>query len=323
VVFFPGASLALHKAVTRLGRQDAPAVTSAVERHVMMTAAAQRNRGGFTSGTEFSRVPSAELRPDSEPVGVDSFGRVRVDDLAAVLRGGQVGVVGLAVGNPEVGTLAPLEQVHALCRSAQVPLLVDATMAAGRMILPPHWDALVIDARSWAGGEAVSALILPPATPWRDLDDSEIPELPYLAPSVPACAAAAVGLEMARTDLAARQASDRTLIEQLRIGLAGITDTVVHGDPESRLPHVLGFSLAYVDAEALLLELDRHGIAVASGSACAARSGQPSHVLAAMGSLTSGNVRITLPIGAVPGDIDALLTSLPGIVERMRAEVGL
>ena len=59
------------------------------------------------------------------------------------------------------------------------------------------------------------------------------------------------------------------------------------------------FSCLYVDGEALVGELDRRGFAVASGSACTSSTLEPSHVLAAMGVLTHGNVRVTLPLAAV------------------------
>ena len=58
------------------------------------------------------------------------------------------------------------------------------------------------------------------------------------------------------------------------------------------------FSCLFVDGEALVDELDRRGFAVASGSACTSSTLEPSHVLAAMGVLTHGNVRVTLPLAA-------------------------
>ena len=71
--------------------------------------------------------------------------------------------------------------------------------------------------------------------------------------------------------------------------------------PDDRLPHVLAFSCLYVDGEALVTELDRLGFAVASGSACTASTLEPSHVLAAMGALTHGNVRVSLGRDTVAG----------------------
>ncbi len=313
VAFYPGGAIALDTAVRRLGRLDLPAVTSAADREVILTAVGARNVNGSSVGSGHHVAP----------LPVDALGRVRLEELARVLTDERVGLVVLAVGNPEVGTLQPLTQAHEMCRDASVPLLVDATMAAGRLPLPPDWDAIVVDARSWAGGEGIAALVIRPGISWTTTDDVDVPALPMSAPPVPGCAAAALGLELAVAGAAERAAADHALIARARHQLAEIPDVALHGDPAVRLPHVLGLSILYVDAEAMLLELDRRGIAVASGSACATRSGEPSHVLAAMGELTSGNLRVTLPLGTQRDDIDALLEQLPSVVADLRAEVGL
>ena len=86
------------------------------------------------------------------------------------------------------------------------------------------------------------------------------------------------------------------------------------------------FSCLYVDGEALVGELDRRGFAVASGSACTSSTLEPSHVLAAMGVLTHGNVRVTLPLEAVaPGranEVERFLAVLPDAVAAVAAELG-
>ncbi|MCB0914659.1 MAG: aminotransferase class V-fold PLP-dependent enzyme [Actinobacteria bacterium] len=312
VVFYPSLVSALTAAVAQLGRSDLGAVTSVVDRRAVLDAVRRQ-----TSTTDRESPPSAPRQ-----VGVDRLGRIRLDELAAMLADGHVGLVVSAVGNPEVGTTQPLQQIRQLCRAHDVPLLVDASMAGGRMELPADWDALVLDAASWAGGNA-AAVVVRPGVRWRDEPSAELAALPLGAPSVADCAAAALGLEAAVADLPAHAEHDRRLIESLREGLADVADVVVHGDTERRLPHVVGFSVLYVDAEAMLVELDRKGIAVASGSACAVESGQPSHVLAAIGTLTSGNLRVTLPLTAQRSDIDALLAELPPLVAQLRAEVGL
>ncbi len=78
------------------------------------------------------------------------------------------------------------------------------------------------------------------------------------------------------------------------------------GHPTERLPHVVTFSRLYVDGESLVTELDRRGFAVSSGSACTASTLEPSHVLAAMGAQTHGNVRVSLGRDTTEADIDAL-----------------
>ncbi len=99
-------------------------------------------------------------------------------------------------------------------------------------------------------------------------------------------------------------------------------DVEVVGDPVDRLPHVVTFSCLYVDGESLLRELDRHGFAVSSGSACTSDSLEPSHVLAAMGALTSGNVRVSLHRGATAEQVERLLDVLPPVVAQIRRAGG-
>ena len=98
------------------------------------------------------------------------------------------------------------------------------------------------------------------------------------------------------------------------------------GDPVDRLPHVVTFSALYADGEALVREFDRRGFGVGSGSACTASTLEPSHVLAAMGALTHGNVRVTIPLAAVAPDraaqVDAFCSVIAEVVASVRAELG-
>ena len=105
--------------------------------------------------------------------------------------------------------------------------------------------------------------------------------------------------------------------------MAAIPDVEVVGDPVDRLPHLVTFSCLYVDGEALVTALDRRGYGVASGSACTASTLAPSHVLAAMGALTHGNVRLSLTRDATDEQVDGFLAALPEVVAGIRAEVGL
>jgi cysteine desulfurase len=140
---------------------------------------------------------------------------------------------------------------------------------------------------------------------------------------VPAAYAAAAALAAAaaeRDEVGARQ---HGLVDRLRSGLADrVPDVDLAGDPVRRAPHLLTFSALYVDGETLTLELDRAGFAVASGSACSASSEHPSHVLAAMGALTHGNVRIGLTRSTTAGEVDRFLDVLPPLVARVRATLG-
>jgi cysteine desulfurase len=125
---------------------------------------------------------------------------------------------------------------------------------------------------------------------------------------------------------AEQSAASSALVRRLRAAAGDLRDVDVVGDPDDRLPHVLTFSLLYVDGEALVIELDRRGFAVGSGSACTSSTLEPSHVLAAMGVLTHGNVRVTLPLDTIAPTLDAdvsrFIAELPDAVAAVRAQMG-
>jgi cysteine desulfurase len=106
--------------------------------------------------------------------------------------------------------------------------------------------------------------------------------------------------------------------DRLRAGLAAVPEVILHGHPGQRLPNLVAFSVLYVEGEALLLLLDAEGVAVHSGSSCTADTQEPSHVLAAMGAITHGSVRVSFLRDATEADVDRLLEVLPAAVADLR-----
>jgi cysteine desulfurase len=115
----------------------------------------------------------------------------------------------------------------------------------------------------------------------------------------------------------------RELTERIRVRVPrSVPDVEVVGDPERRLPGIVTFSCLYVDGETLLHELDREGFSVSSGSSCTSSTLTPSHVLKAMGVLSEGNVRVSLPMGTPEEDVERFLAVLPGAVAGVREKLG-
>jgi cysteine desulfurase len=284
-----------------------------------------RRRAGHTAVTsevEHSAVLNATAHAAGQVVSVpvDRFGRVDAEDFAAAIRAPGVALACLQSANGEVGTLQPIEEAAVAARGAGVPLLVDAAASIGHEPAPSGWDLLVADPRGWGGLPGAGVLAIREGTRWLRVG----PELESLERSagevsVPAVLAAAVALQdaLAEQDAEARRA--RALIDRIRAEAAALPDTEVVGDPERRLPHITTFSCLYVDGEVLLGELDQAGYAVGSGSACTAASLRPSHVLAAMGVLTHGNVRVGLSPEVGEQDVAGFCAVLPGAVTKVRA----
>jgi cysteine desulfurase len=139
-------------------------------------------------------------------------------------------------------------------------------------------------------------------------------------PGALATAAALQAVLAEREETAERQLA---LTARIRHTVAGLPDTEVVGDPERRLPHLVTFSCLYVGGDELVAALDRRGYGVASGSACTASTLEPSHVLAAMGALTHGNVRVSLRRDSTAEEVDGFCAAVADAVTEIRAGAGL
>ena len=259
-------------------------------------------------------------------VGVDSLGRIDVDAFASAVREPGVAVAALQSANHEVGTRQPIGELAEACKAAGVPLFVDGAASIGHDAVPAGWSALTASAHKWGGPAGVGLLAvrkgtrLAPAWPVDEREDGLSPG----HPNIPAALAAAAALQARLTEADELNKQHRAWIDELRQRVAAeIPDVEVVGDPVDRLPHILTFSCLYVDGEALVTALDAEGFSVSSGSACTASTLRPSHVLAAMGVLTHGNVRVSLGRTSTYDEVDRFAKVLPGLVQRIRAEVGM
>jgi cysteine desulfurase len=304
--------------------------TQAVHLGVLGTALARSRTGQrvVSSAVEHSSVfHAARAVPGGElaTVGVDRTGMVDVDEFADELTDGTA-LACLQTGNHEVGTVQPVAELAQRCRARGVPLLVDAAQSAGRIPTPPDWDVLAASAHKWGGPAGVGILAVRRGTRWRSPspeDERGSGRVPGFE-NVPGALAAAAALR-ARAEEAADLATRQTaLIDRLRTRLPQVVpDIEVIGHPHTRLPHLVTFSCLYVDGEALVSELDREGFAVSSGSSCTSSTLTPSHVLEAMGVLTHGNVRVSLPRSITGDDIDRFLEVIPRVVARLRESTGV
>jgi cysteine desulfurase len=103
--------------------------------------------------------------------------------------------------------------------------------------------------------------------------------------------------------------------------LKNIPETYLNGDKEKRAPHISNISFKNAEGEAIILNLDFLGIAVSSGSACTARSLEPSHVLSAIDiphELSHGAIRFSLSRETTDVEIDKVLEVLPRVINKLR-----
>ncbi|MEU6902142.1 cysteine desulfurase/sulfurtransferase TusA family protein [Streptomyces virginiae] len=313
LVFTPSGTHAVHTGIAGVlaGRRRVGnhLVVSAVEHSsVLHSAAAHEARGGSVC-----EVP------------VDRSGAVSAAGYADAL----VPATALAClqsANHEVGTVQPVAEVAEVCGAAGVPLLVDAAQSLAWGPVEAAWSVLAASAHKWGGPPGVGLLAVRKGvrfSPQGPADERESGRSPGFT-NLPAIVAAAASLRAVRAEADAEAARLRVLVDRIRRRVVRLVpDVEVVGDADRRLPHLVTFSCLYVDGEALLHELDRAGFSVSSGSSCTSSTLTPSHVLRAMGVLSEGNVRVSLPPGTPAEEVNAFLEVLPGAVAGVRERLGV
>ena len=260
-------------------------------------------------------------------LGVDADGCVDPGAVARALTG-DTALVSIGAASSEIGTLEPVREIGRLAHERGVPYHVDAVGAVGRVALgvdDAHVDLLTLSSNDLYGPPGAGALWVRPGTRLIPLLLGGGQEGGYRSgtENLPAIVGMGVAADLARAEGAAEFARLRALRDRL---LAGLLDrlpearlTGARGD--GRLPHHASLVVPGVKAEAVLLELDLRGVAASSGSACSAATGEPSHVLRAIGlsrEAADGALCFTLGRWTTPGDIDFVLEAVPAVVARLR-----
>ncbi|WP_061962599.1 cysteine desulfurase family protein [Demequina flava] len=297
-------------------------VPFAAERVLRSMVAARRGRSRIVVSAieRDALVDVAEfLSPGNvDRIDVDRLGHLDLDAFRAAVSSPDVAVAVVQHANHEIGTVQRLDAIHAIAADAGVPLVVDATASIGHVEAPAHWDALIADPADWGAPAGLGVVALRPQTrwlqAWPDGDDDWAPG----GVSVPIALAAAVALQERVEGMEREAQRQHDLVGRLRSGMEHLEGVTVVGDPVERLPHLMTAAFMYLDGEPLVSRLDREGFSVGSGSACGKAAFQPSSVLAAMGALTHGNLRIGLHPGITEQDIDRFLATMPRVIEAVR-----
>jgi cysteine desulfurase len=222
-------------------------------------------------------------------------------------------LVSVMLANNEVGTLQPVAELAGIAHAHNIPFHTDAVQACGS--LPIRIPDLAADAVSLSGHKlgapkGIGALYLRARVPAEAVLHGGGQERNRRSgtENVAGAVAFATALELTAAELSNRVPHLTTLRDQLIQGvLAAVPDALLTGDPTERLPNNASFCFPHTGGEAVLLALEERGILCSSGSACAAGSDEPSHVLTAMGfprEIAQTAVRFTLTHTTTAAEID-------------------
>jgi cysteine desulfurase len=264
---------------------------------------------------------------DVQAIAVDTLGRVVDAALEAQLARGGVRLVSLMRANNETGVIQDIARHAPAIHAAGAWLHVDAVQAAGKIAVDMAElgaDLMSLSSHKIYGPKGIGALIVRAEVELRPLLHGGAQERGRRGGTENVAAIAGFGraAELVMQELDERAAHLLPLRQRLEAGLRAIPGMLIFGDGAERLPNTCQFALAGYDGEALLMQLDRRGIAVSSGSACASGSGEPSHVLIAMGydAVTAkGAIRVSLGKDNSAEDIDRLLAVLAEIARSLMA----
>lgn len=255
----------------------------------------------------------------------DRSGHVSAEEICAALRP-DTALISVMTANNELGTIQPIPEIGKIAREKGISFHTDAVQAAGHIPLNVRnlcVDLLTLSAHKFGGPKGVGVLYLRRGTPF----------IPYLTggaqergkragtENVAGIVGLARALELAAAEMEEEAARLRTLRQRLTEGVLRIPFVRENGGGD-RLPGIANFSFTAIEGEYIAMMLDQAGIAVSPGSACAAGSEEPSHVLTAIGldrAAAKGGLRISLGYGNTEADVDAILQALSLAVEKLRA----
>jgi cysteine desulfurase len=257
---------------------------------------------------------------------VDDQGRLDVDMLRQEVKAGR-SLASIMWANNETGVIFPVGLIGEIVHEFGGIFHTDGVQAVGK--IPMKVSELPIDMMSLSGHKlhapkGVGAIYIRRGTKVKPLVLGGHQERGRRAgtENVPYIVGLGVACHLAGQKLDEENTRVKAMRDRLEKGiLESCPGARLNGDPEARLPNTTNISFDYIEGEAILLMLDDRGICASTGSACASGSLEPSHVLRAMnveGVAVHGSIRFSLSTYNTEADVDAVLTELPKIVQRLR-----
>ena len=303
-------NMAIWSALQTSGKRHV--VTTQVEHSAIMNQTDQLERMGFG----VTRLP------------VQADGTLSISDVENAIRD-DTGVVSIMWANNETGVLFPVEEIASICKKKGVLFHTDAVQTPGKIdlrhIAKSDIDFLSMSGHKLHAPKGVGVLYVKRRTK----------VVPYVigggqergkrggTENVASIIGLGRAAELSLERLSDEQGRVRVLRDRFEETLlARLPDLYINGKRDQRLPNTSNIAFDFVEAEAILLDLDLLGICCSSGSACTTGSLDPSHVLTAMGltpARARGCVRFSFGHYNTDADIDYALKVIPPIIEKRRA----
>jgi cysteine desulfurase len=258
---------------------------------------------------------------------VDQYGFVSIESLEKELTDETI-LVSIMYANGEIGTIQPIKEISPLVHSKKAVLHVDATAAVGQIpidVQAEGIDLLTISSNDMYGPKGIGALYMKQGIRVEPIlhGGGQEQGLRSGTENLPSIVGFGKAAELAKMEM--QDENERLIMLRDRFikGLVGtIPYSFLNGHPTKRLPNNVAVRYSFIEGESMLLSLDMMGVAASSGSACTAKTLEPSHVLRALGlkhEEAHGSLLFTLGKQNTEEEVDYAIGLMPGIVKRLRA----
>ncbi len=258
---------------------------------------------------------------------VDEYGLVSPEDVIKAITPETI-LVSVMHANNEIGTVEPIAEIGQITRDMGIYLHTDAVQTVGHLpidVQQMNVDLLSSSAHKLSGPKGIGFLYIRKGTKIAQFMHGGGQEKNRRASTqnVPGIVGFGKAAEIALKEMDAEIERLTGLRDRfIREVLARVPHARLNGHPQKRLPNNINLSAAYVEGEALVLNLDMQGVAASTGSACTSGSFEPSHILKAIGlplEMSQGSIRFTLGRITKDEEVDYVIGILPGIIEKLRA----
>ena len=315
IIFTSGGSEADNQAILSMayaGKKNGKnhIISSAFEHHAVLHTLKKLEKEGF-------EVTYLDVHKD---------GLVRVEEVEAAITD-QTSLVTIMFANNEIGTIQPIHEIGALCKSKGIPFHTDAVQAIGHLAInveEDNIDLLSASAHKFHGPKGVGFLYARKGLKLSNLIEGGAQERGRRAgtENVAGIVAMSVALKEQLENREEKAAKTQEMRDKIIAGLKEIPHCDVNGDLNHRLPGNISFCFEGIEGEGLLLLLDDKGISASSGSACTSGSLDPSHVLLAIGrvhDVAHGSLRLTIDETLTEEEADYIIQSVKDVVSYLRS----
>ncbi|WP_291632803.1 cysteine desulfurase NifS [Clostridium sp.] len=285
-------------------------ITTTIEHHAVLHTCEYLAKNGF----EITYLP------------VDEYGLINIKDLENAITNKTI-LVSIMFANNEIGTIEPIKEIGALCRSKKILFHTDAVQAVGNIpvdVKEMNIDLLSLAGHKFYGPKGIGALYVRKGIKIENLIHGGGQERNKRAGTENVASIVGIGkaIELATQNIEEKTKKIVYLRDKLMNGLLEVPYTRLNGPRgENRLPGNANICFRFIEGESILLMLDAIGIAASSGSACTSGSLDPSHVLLAIGlphEIAHGSLRLSLGDATTEAEVDFALETIPKIIQRLR-----